>query len=123
MNRINAPMNKHLESQPKTSDSFVSKFVYPVVKFPLRFPRLAACREALRFGGIGPAQRSRRARGWVILYTGFTECIHYTKNPVYSTGEYVLYVSCLGKSRITERPARCKELNVVSGLPLAGGSV
>lgn len=116
-------MNKHLESQPKTSDSFVSKFVYPVVKFPLRFPRLAACREALRFGGSGQPSGPVGLVAGVILYTGFTECVHYTKNPVYSTGEYVLYVACLGKSRIMERPARCKELNVVSGLPLAGGSV
>lgn len=50
--------------------------LYPVVKFPLRFTRLAGCREALRFGVFRPAQRSRRARG----YTGFTECI---QNPVY----------------------------------------
>lgn len=34
MNRINAPIINALNLSPETSDSFVSKFVYPVVKFP-----------------------------------------------------------------------------------------
>jgi hypothetical protein len=100
LNRINAPMINTLNLSPETQTLFVSKFVYPVVKFPLRFPRLAGCREALRFGGFGPAQRSRRARGWVMLYTGLYGMYTCIQNPVYSTG-VLLETACSSPEKVT----------------------